>query len=1416
MEPLLGIVLFSLVWAFTGHFLFLFYRFLWRWLVGLLGGGSAASAAGENPTTEAQSGVKPSPWALPVNLSTLADHSGAIVGLVGVVLAVSAFNWLVSDLVSDTFARRAVQLLGLIVLTAALLGWGFILRRRGPDPLGTGLMLVGFFMIPIDAAFYETHILGYSTRSAYFLLGLMALLAVVLHRTTTSRTFAWIAPQCATLSLLAVGHRLQLNEEFTAYLASLAAPLFLALSCWPTFEAVVGTVRGPFRLAALLLSLSALGAALSSTPEAVAWLHLMVGLLGGGTLAVLAYLVFDLRALVVVIPYTGALFAAYFSRFSATLGPIGGLMALAAVALLGLERTIRTGAERRQGLDPRCAVPAVSLLLTAVSLDSLTVLQLLARLSELGGGARALALLSRPGPDGIASLWFEGQKAVFYLSRLDSTFFWCALSLPACAAALVYVGARIEVAFFGLFAGVPLAIGLACALMYLLPWSLWSSWYGGLLLSAVVVAFAATLTLRRRSVFGAHLATELTTHVVLPLAYLTLLYPLEPAGPPGWLVSLVLAVLGGQAILIAAMHPALWPFWNVGIVLLSLCWPLSIAVHPYGRGDLLASFFPLVIVSLAVTVGMLWIGLARRKLNLAVVGGTGLVLAVLATTNHIAPGDVVPKIILLAAGLGMLYGGFRFRRSGGPTAMLLLVSMASSTFAAGPVITQERLHTLAQANPDDSFIVVTMAAAGRWMPPPIDSDGMFKSLGDNLSSLSGIDSAAAALQIADRPLRLTVAPGSTAGMPLSGLVPVRPTALDYPLLARRLPGAPALPDLDGDELAQVPADRIQLRFAGPGSLSRILSFYEDEGRAILSVTSPGLSLPGPDAVVRRTLGVGLAEATKGCRDGVLSIGDPYLDVGSDLVLIARFDSDERAAAREREWRGVAGEARTRAIGRLALLATTPEALDEVVRSMERSRSKSRSGTLGRAADFRYLSLLSLSAPDGLLFIGEAVVARLISPGFWVASRRRADCRATLAELEAARTYGSAAGRALPDDPEAALAEAVQRRWIAPGTAVHGGLASPLPLRPDRVDRLHETERHAYLEFSNRYEALYGRFIDPIAVGISAQAGRIDLDTVILPVARQPAYQELIRFVAPASVTGSTPIRLPGVVQDALAAVAFRYAQPAVGSWLGSRHPWLPWRPDPAVWRLSNVVSPWPFGSTVGAALLPGDPLFFEPRSRLWADPAPLPLVLFQDHLRESGATAYLSELLAGQRPGCVAGARGSFDARVYGRRHVVGAVDDAFLHLGTSPDQLATALKQPVRSGRLPGGTAWMSLRPASLWKAVGPERAEVGGWLGDRCRRTLASLEARAILGLPWPSVDPDREVDRATGLPPCPGGGIYACENTVVRCSVHGTVERPVKALPLTGSALHRVLDSLHLLEVELALLSEGIRTRLAIVRR
>lgn len=96
-----------------------------------------------------------------------------------------------------------------------------------------------------------------------------------------------------------------------------------------------------------------------------------------------------------------------------------------------------------------------------------------------------------------------------------------------------------------------------------------------------------------------------------------------------------------------------------------------------------------------------------------------------------------------------------------------------------------------------------------------------------------------------------------------------------------------------------------------------------------------------------------------------------------------------------------------------------------------------------------------------------------------------------------------------------------------------------------------------------------------------------------------------------------------------------------------------------------------------------------------------------------------------------------------------------------------------------------------------------------------MASIQNLLDLGCQWPmpAAGWPRGEPFCTPEARCPSGGSYTFQNGMFQCSHHATWDVPVPLPPVDGSPVADLMESVDALEAEVAVLEDGILTRLVI---
>ncbi len=391
----------------------------------------------------------------------------------------------------------------------------------------------------------------------------------------------------------------------------------------------------------------------------------------------------------------------------------------------------------------------------------------------------------------------------------------------------------------------------------------------------------------------------------------------------------------------------------------------------------------------------------------------------------------------------------------------------------------------------------------------------------------------------------------------------------------------------------VPADNYYIRFR---SVSRMLDIidggnlfakhlYTQSGesafardteqklRQQLAVETNPLARPFYDLVVREI---------------AISGSDPFVNEGSDVTLLFRFDQDlvfraqmdayltaaEKSIAdvtrQEETWEGVSFMHLTSPDREVHVFSAYPEkglhvrsnsrtAFQRVLKLIKGQSDPSLT-SLGQSEEFAYMrTLMPADAPeeDGLIYLSDPFIRRLVGPELKLTELRRLKCFNNLRMIgHAAAMYETENGHApdsmndlqaancLPDGFNAGRlkcacgGEYSLSRDGRHGVCSHHGHAEALiPCCEIPEASVTTSEADAYRQFVTEYSQYWRTFFDPIAIKVQATPERYRLETIVLPLINNSMYQSM------AMALGGEPKPLAGnVTSDAVMSLSFAIAK----------------------------------------------------------------------------------------------------------------------------------------------------------------------------------------------------------------------------------------------------------------------------------
>ena len=327
----------------------------------------------------------------------------------------------------------------------------------------------------------------------------------------------------------------------------------------------------------------------------------------------------------------------------------------------------------------------------------------------------------------------------------------------------------------------------------------------------------------------------------------------------------------------------------------------------------------------------------------------------------------------------------------------------------------------------------------------------------------------------------------------------------------------------------------------------------------------------------------------------ISGSDPFVNEGSDVTLLFRFDQDlvfrtqmdayltaaeksiSNVTRTEETWDGTAFVHVSSPDREVHVFSAYP-AKGLHVRSNSRTaflrvlkliNGKSKSDksliSLGQSEEFAYVrTLMPADAPDedGLIYLSDPFIRRLVGPEVKLTELRRLKCFNNLrmighaaAMYETENGHGPTSmkdlqdGNCLPDgfNPVGSNEGRLQcscggeyslSRDGRHGVCSHHGHADALiPCCEIPETSVTTSEADAYQQFVTEYSQYWRTFFDPIAIKVQATPERYRLETIVLPLINNSMYQSM------AMALGGEPKSLAGnVTSDAVMSLSFAIAK----------------------------------------------------------------------------------------------------------------------------------------------------------------------------------------------------------------------------------------------------------------------------------
>jgi len=363
----------------------------------------------------------------------------------------------------------------------------------------------------------------------------------------------------------------------------------------------------------------------------------------------------------------------------------------------------------------------------------------------------------------------------------------------------------------------------------------------------------------------------------------------------------------------------------------------------------------------------------------------------------------------------------------------------------------------------------------------------------------------------------------------------------------------------------IPHDNYYVTFADPAKLLEFAALLDQWGGNVnraVEFTSRDYRLWDR---YERQLGLKTAALAKNLGSlGVRRVGvtgsDAYLQDGTDVTLLlqaadakglvaalepliaeARKQFGARLKETKSEHQGTAVESfvtplrevslHRAVVGDVVLLSNSPVALRRVL-----DTAQGRGKPLSDSLDFRYMRVVFRAddkGEDGFLYLPDAFIRKFVGPESRIKQKRRLEALVSLHTL----THGALlaaweTGKAPASTPnlltaaglrgeEVPVPDGKPATWdseqIAAVSEVYGTIHFATPLVEIDATKATPTEAEEYRRFRLEYLNLWRQFFDPIGMRLAMRDGQVKLETYILPLIQNSAYNQVRRVTGGGAV-----------------------------------------------------------------------------------------------------------------------------------------------------------------------------------------------------------------------------------------------------------------------------------------------------------
>ncbi len=544
------------------------------------------------------------------------------------------------------------------------------------------------------------------------------------------------------------------------------------------------------------------------------------------------------------------------------------------------------------------------------------------------------------------------------------------------------------------------------------------------------------------------------------------------------------------------------------------------------------------------------------------------------------------------------------------------------------------------------------------------------------------------------------------------------------------------------------------------------------------------------------------------------------------------------------------------VGDLLLISNSPGALKALLAVQDGTAP-----ALSKSGDFQYMRArypYHKEKEDGFLFLGDALIAKVIAPRTKILSARRLQARADLQSLHyAALLHGWMEG-SFPDSAQTMI----QAGWIDAKELTHfdttaitwdktqgasstawGRPGAMIPLVDLDIDKVTQAEADAYKRFRDTYQSYWRGFIDPIAVQIKLNGDDLEVDARMLPLIDQSDYNDLQEMV------GQQTMQPPPLAHGAQMALAVgkdaglrRFVDQMAYNFTGNNKLGLNWLGDWVVIGTSDRSGLWDAALGMGTMPMTDEAIMRDELGLLQR----LPLFMAA-HVRNGLGLAAMLTALRTYIDQAAGGLVAWESAEPYRDLTIQSLRETTALRTSRDPITLYYVVVKDVFLMTLDRATLELQIdalmdadegteaqalayqpQSAITFKPKQGKSWMVQTLLGMIEHTTIqnhkASLRSQEAL---LHAFGPKRSLDPKLGLlwlghqPASVHGGTWSTDKGLLSHSLYGSELSPtVPALPIQDSPVTQALQRLSLLDLELSFEGEGphrgLHTRLKLIRQ